>query len=126
LAHAREQTESDFGFVGIVLNGELLRLLATEGFHWHETINREFYESMMSSFREQGYLDFLETHNLIGRAIIHREVVLINSPKHRPQIWLSSSWPSRATQLPGNACRQEWGCHRNGLANRKNGYSTAG
>jgi hypothetical protein len=85
LAHAREQTESYFGCVGIVLNGELLRLLATEGFHRHETINRGFYEKMMSSFREQGYLDFLETHNLIGRAIIHREVVLTNSPSTDPR-----------------------------------------
>jgi hypothetical protein len=40
---------------------------------------------MMSSFREQGYLDFLETHNLIGRAIIHREVVLTNSPSTDPR-----------------------------------------
>jgi hypothetical protein len=40
---------------------------------------------MMSSFREQGYLDFLETHNLIGRAMIHREVVLTNSPNTDPR-----------------------------------------
>ena len=55
LAHARRQTESEFGFVGVVLNGELLRLLAHEGFRWHETVNRDFYEQMTRSFRQNGY-----------------------------------------------------------------------
>src|SRR5580698_5082585 len=73
LSQAREQTNSEFGFVGVVLDGELLRLLAHAGFHWHETINREFYETMMRSFEENGHLDFLETHNLVGRAILHQE-----------------------------------------------------
>ena len=84
LSQAREQTNSEFGFVGVVLDGELLRLLAHAGFHWHETINREFYETMMRSFKENGYLDFLETHNLVGRAILHQDVMPSNSPATDP------------------------------------------
>jgi hypothetical protein len=30
--------------------------------------------------RVRDYLDFRETHNLVGRAIIHKELVLTNSP----------------------------------------------
>jgi hypothetical protein len=44
--------------VGIVLSGELLRRLATEGFHWHETINRAFYENTMSSSRPDQIMHF--------------------------------------------------------------------
>jgi hypothetical protein len=124
LTDARTQTESEFGFVGVVLNGELLRLLAHEGFWWHETINREFYEKMMRSFRENGYLDFLETHNLVGRAIIHKELVLSSSPTTDPRsAGTPPGHPSLHSFLGMPAMKGAHVVGMIGLANRKAGYS---
>jgi GAF domain-containing protein len=126
LSQAREQTNSKFGFVGVVLEGELLRLLAHEGFQWHETINRKFYETMMRSFKENGYLDFLETHNLVGRAILHQEVVLSNSPVTDPHSGgVPAGHPALHSFLGIPAIRGGTVVAMIGLANRKNGYTEA-
>jgi len=34
-----------------------------------------FTKKMITSFQQNGYLDFLETHNLVGRVILHHELV---------------------------------------------------
>jgi GAF domain-containing protein len=126
LSQALEQTNSEFGFVGVVLDGELLRLLAREGFHWHETINREFYETMMRSFTENGYRDFLETHNLVGRAILHQDVVLSNSPATDPHSGgVPTGHPTLHSFLGIPAIRGGTVVAMIGLANRKNGYTEA-
>ena len=125
LTDARKQTESEFGFVGVVLDDELLRLLAHEGFWWHKTINREFYEKMMCSFRENGYLDFLETHNLVGRAIIHKELILTNSPT--TDACSGGTPPGHPPLHSFLGMPAVQGIHvvgMIGLANRKGGYST--
>jgi GAF domain-containing protein len=126
LRQAREQTNSEFGFVGVVLDGELLRLLAHKGFHWHETINREFYETMMQSFKGNGYLDFLETHNLVGRAILHQEMVFSNSPATDPHSGgVPAGHPTLHSFLGIPAIRGGTVVAMIGLANRKNGYTEA-
>src|ERR1700751_1767201 len=126
LSQAREQTSSEFGFVGVILDGELLRLLAHEGFHWHETINREFYETMMRSFKENSHLDFLETHNLVGRAILHQEVVLTNSPATDPHSGgVPAGHPTLHSFMGIPAIRGGTVVAMIGLANRKNGYTEA-
>jgi AraC-like DNA-binding protein len=125
LTDARKQTESEFGFVGVELDDELLRLLAHEGFWWHETINREFYEKMMCSFRENGYLDFLETHNLVGRAIIHKELILTNSPTTDARSGgTPPGHPPLHSFLGMPAVKGIHVVGMIGLANRKGGYST--
>lgn len=124
LSDARKETESEFGFVGVVLNDELLRLLAHEGFWWHATINRDFYEKMMRSFREDGYLDFLETHNLVGRAIIHKELVLTNSPTTDPHsAGTPPGHPPLHSFLGLPAMKGSHVVAMIGLANRQGGYS---
>ena len=45
-----------------------LRILTHEGFKWHDTINREFYESIMSGYHERGYMDFKVVNRARGVA----------------------------------------------------------
>jgi len=124
LSYARSETQSEFGFVGVVLNGELLRLLAHEGFHWHETINRGFYEKMITSFQQNGYLDFLETHNLVGRVILHHELVLTNSPASHPHSGgVPPGHPALHCFLGVPAIKDNAVVGMIGLANRNGGYT---
>lgn len=85
LKHALSQTGSEYGFLSLAVEGPVERLLVTEGFKWHDTNNRAFYERAMQSFGDLGYLDFRNLDNLAGRAITHKEVVLSNSPSTDPR-----------------------------------------
>jgi PAS domain S-box-containing protein len=80
LHDALRQTESEYGFVGVVLEGPVLRILAHEGVVWHTTINREFYENALRTYQEVGYLEFTNFDNLFGRVITSGKPVLSNDP----------------------------------------------
>ena len=85
LEHAVKITESQYGFFSVTMEGPFERLLSTQGFQWHETINRKFYDDAMQSFEQLGYLDFHNMANLAGRAMTHNETVLSNSPSEDPR-----------------------------------------
>jgi len=85
LEYAVKITESQYGFFSVTMEGPFERLLSTQGFRWHETINRKFYEDAMQSFEKLGYLDFHNMANLAGRAMTHNETVLSNSPAEDPR-----------------------------------------
>jgi len=85
LEYAVKITESEYGFFSVTMEGPFERLLSTQGFRWHETINREFYEDAVQSFEKLGYLDFHNMANLAGRAMTHNETVLSNSPAEDPR-----------------------------------------
>jgi len=80
LSFAMRQTQSEFGFLGVVLDGPVLRILAHDGFGGDPKINRAFYEEAMESYHAQGYIDFLNLHNLFGYAITKGETVISNRP----------------------------------------------
>ena len=80
LRGALTQTESEYGFIGVVLEGHKLRVLALEGIVWDTVINREFYERAMANYQEDGYLVFDSFDNLFGRAITTGQVVIANQP----------------------------------------------
>jgi hypothetical protein len=85
LEHAVKITESEYGFFSVTMEGPFERLLSTQGFRWHETINRKFYNDAMQSFESLGYLDFHNMANLAGRAMTHNETILSNSPANDPR-----------------------------------------
>ncbi|HYE87120.1 MAG TPA: GAF domain-containing protein [Vicinamibacterales bacterium] len=72
-------TDSEYGFVGVVVDGTL-RVLAHEGIVWDKTVNRDFYESAQREYAERGYLTFTNLNNLFGHAITAGEVVVANAP----------------------------------------------
>lgn len=75
-----DQTASEYGFIGVVVEGPVLRILAHEGIVWDQTINREFYETALRTYKEVGYLEFTRFENLFGRAITSGQPVLANDP----------------------------------------------
>lgn len=85
LRGALEQTASEYGFVGAVVEGPVLRILAHEGIVWDRNINREFYEQALQTYREQGYLEFTNFDNLFGRVITSGQAVIANDPRTDPR-----------------------------------------
>lgn len=121
---ALEPTQSEFGFVGVVLGGQTLRLLFHEGLRWHTTINRMFYESKMRAYREQHYLDFNESENLVSRVIKHKESVLSNSPSTDPRSGgIPAGHPRLHSFLGVPAIIGNEVVGMIGLANRASGYT---
>jgi PAS domain S-box-containing protein len=80
LSFVIRHTQSEFGFLGVVLDGPVLRILAHDGFAWDPKINRAFYEEAMERYDAQGYIDFLNLRNLFGYAITKGETVISNHP----------------------------------------------
>jgi len=73
-------TGSEYGFVGIVVDGPALRVIAHEGIVWDRVLNREFYDSALREYDDRGYLTFPNLKNLFGHAITTGEIVIANDP----------------------------------------------
>lgn len=124
LEQALRPTQSEFGFVGVVLGGETLRLLFHEGLKWHETTNREFYENKMRSYMEQHYLDFSESDNLVSYVIKHKEAIRSNSPSTDPRSGgIPAGHPRLHSFLGVPAIIGNEVIGMIGLANRQGGYT---
>lgn len=80
LRGALNQTQSEYGFAGVVTAGSVLRILAHEGIVWDQSENRGFYENALRTYREQGYLEFTNLNNLFGQVITTGQTVLSNEP----------------------------------------------
>ncbi|MBI3812035.1 MAG: EAL domain-containing protein [Nitrospirae bacterium] len=85
LRTAISQTESEYGFVGAVVEGPVLRILAHEGINWGVTVNREFYEKAVKTYQEKGFLEFANFNNLFGRVITGGKAVIANDPAIDPR-----------------------------------------
>jgi GAF domain-containing protein len=84
ISNALRQTDSEYGFVGVVVEGPVLRILAHEGIVWDEVAGREFYNEALRTYQEVGYLEFTNFENLFGKVITSREVVVSNDPASDP------------------------------------------
>ncbi|HYW56146.1 MAG TPA: PAS domain S-box protein [Polaromonas sp.] len=82
LKGAMTQTQSEYGFIGVVVDGQKLRVLALEGIVWDRVTNREFYERAMHNYEQEGYLVFERLDNLFGKAVTSGQVVIANEPDH--------------------------------------------
>lgn len=78
---ALDQTASEYGFIGVQLDGPVLRILAHEGIVWDNTMNREFYDKAVRTYQELGYLELTNLENLFGRVVTTGKVVLSNDPR---------------------------------------------
>jgi PAS domain S-box-containing protein len=81
---ALTQTQSEYGFVGVVVESEL-RVLAHDGIVWDEQTNREFYDKAMESYKKLGYLSFPNLDNLFGRVVTSGKPITANNPASDPQ-----------------------------------------
>lgn len=78
LKGALAQSQSLYGFAGVVVEGPALRILAHEGLVWSQDTNREFYEDALRTYEQAGYLEFKDFNNLFGRVITTGKPVLSN------------------------------------------------
>ena len=124
LQYAVRATGSEYGFFSVTMEGPYERLLVTEGFHWHPTVNRKFYEDSMESFKRLGYLDFHNMANLAGRPMTHNEAVLSNTPANDPRAGGIPSGHPPLNCFLGTPFRKDGAVVAViGLANRPGGYS---
>ncbi|MDQ3271646.1 MAG: PAS domain S-box protein, partial [Pseudomonadota bacterium] len=124
LRGALTQTQSEYGFIGVVVEGKKLRVLAMEGIVWDQTINREFYERAMANYEQDGYMVFETLDNLFGRAVTTGQVVVANQPDHHPHAAGRPQGHPPMHNFLGVPIRagQEV-CGVVALANRKGGYT---
>ncbi len=85
LRSALGQTDSEYGFVGVIVEGPALRILAHEGIVWDAVLNREFYENALRTYQEVGYLEFTNFDNLFGKVITEGKTLLTNEPAADPR-----------------------------------------
>jgi two-component system, cell cycle sensor histidine kinase and response regulator CckA len=84
LSFALQQTQSEYGFLGAVLEGPVLRVLAHEGVHWDKRGSRELYESKMTEYANAGYFDIAHEQNLLGEVIRKGRTIVCNEPSGEP------------------------------------------
>ena len=80
LSDALRQTESGYGFIGVVVDGPILRILAHEGIVWHDTLGRDFYDEAQRAYEQVGYLEFTSFDNLFGNVITSGKTIVCNNP----------------------------------------------
>ncbi len=85
ISDALKQTDSEYGFIGVVAEGGTLRILAHEGIVWDAVAGREFYNEAVRTYQEVGYLEFTNFENLFGEVITGGETVVSNDPGGDPR-----------------------------------------
>ena len=85
LQFALRQTQSEYGFLGVLVDGPVLRVLAHDGVVWDQTLGRDLYEEKMRQQSETGYFDVTHIHNLLGYVITQHEPVIANSRASDPR-----------------------------------------
>ncbi len=80
LAFALKQTQSELGFLGVVVDGPVLRVLAHDGVVWDQTLNREVYDEKMRQFAEAGFFEIAHHENLLSDLIYTGKTVVVNEP----------------------------------------------
>ncbi len=78
LAHALKQTQSPCGFLGAVLDGPKLRVLAHAGVAWDAEMNRQLYEAKISQQAAEGFFDLAHHGNVFGEILNHGKTVVSN------------------------------------------------
>ncbi len=80
LSFALKQTESELGFLGVVVEGPVLRVLAHEGAVWDQTLNRELYEEKMCQYEKERYFEITHHDSLLNELITRGKTVVVNEP----------------------------------------------
>ncbi len=79
------ETRSEFGFLGVTLEGDVLRVLAHDGVVWDQELNRSLYEEKMHQYAEQGHFEVSHFHNLLAHVISQKEPIISNFPAQDPR-----------------------------------------
>jgi PAS domain S-box-containing protein len=115
-------TGSEHGFVGVVVDGPVLRVLAHEGNIWDQMLKRDFCEPALGHDEEDGYLTFHSFDNLFGDAITTAQVVIANDPDQDSQARGRPGQPPMHSFLGVPIRGREAVTGLVALANRPDGY----
>jgi PAS domain S-box-containing protein len=124
LRFAIQQTQSQYGFLGVILEGPVLRVLAYDGLTWDLKLNRSLYEEKMRQQAEDGYFELTHIHNLLGEVISKGEPVISNSPENDPRSGgLPAGHPPMHAFLGVPIFKGQQAVGLIGVANRPGGYT---
>jgi diguanylate cyclase (GGDEF)-like protein/PAS domain S-box-containing protein len=123
---ALAETQSEYGFAGVLTEDNVLRVLAHEGVQWHAATDREFYERALKTYEEIGYLEFTDFENLFGRVVTSGSAVVSNRPADDPRAGgLPPGHPPLESFLGVPMRRGDQVVGIIGVANRPGGYGEA-
>jgi two-component system, cell cycle sensor histidine kinase and response regulator CckA len=126
LQGALRESQSSYGFAGILADGPVLRVLAHEGVIWSQETNREFYENAVRTYERVGYLEFKNLNNLFGKVITTGQPVLSNDCKNDPRSGgLPAGHPPLNSFLGVPVLKEGAAIGMIGVANRPEGYTNA-
>ncbi len=124
LRSAIHQTQSEYGFIGVVVEGPALRILAVEGIDDGPIRGRPFYTEALRLEGGQKYLELHRFDNLFGKVIESGKVVLSNDAANDPRSGgIPSGHPPLRTFLGVPIIRENAVVGMIGIANRPGGYS---
>jgi two-component system cell cycle sensor histidine kinase/response regulator CckA len=124
LAFALSQTQSQYGLLGVALEGNVLRVLAHDGMVWDMHLNRAMYEEKIHQHATQGYFEVAHFHNLLGEVITKGETVVANSPETDPRSGgLPAGHPPMYSFLGVPIFKGKETVGLIGIANRPGGYT---
>jgi len=124
LTFAIRQTQSEYGFLGVILDGPLLRVLAHDGVTWDVKLNRALYEEKMQQHAASGYFEIAHVHNLVGEVISKGEPVISNLPESdRRSGGIPAGHPPMHSFLGVPIFKGQQAVGLIGVANRLGGYT---
>jgi signal transduction histidine kinase/CheY-like chemotaxis protein len=85
LSFAIQKTQSVYGFLGVILEEGVLRVLAYDGIVWDLHLSRPLYEEKIQQFAAQGFFEVAHNHDLISEVIDKGAPVVANSPHTDPR-----------------------------------------
>lgn len=117
------QTESEYGFIGVLTKGPTLHVLSFEGINWDKVIGHEFYENALRTYHKVRYLEFTNLENLFGKVITSKKAVISNNPATDPRSkGLPPGHPPLRHFLGVPILREKEVVGMIGVANRQGGY----
>ncbi len=124
LTFAIQQTQSEYGFLGVILEGPVLRVLAHDGVTWDVKLNRALYDEKMRQHATTGYFEIAHVHNLLGEVITKGEPVISNFPeKDSRSGGLPAGHPPMQAFLGVPIFKGQEAVGLIGVANRPGGYT---
>ena len=124
LRSALRQTQSEYGFIGVVVEGPAFRILAIEGIDLGPIKNRSFYADALRTDGGQEYLELHRFDNLFGKVIQSGKIVLSNNAAADPRSGgIPPGHPAMRNFLGVPIIRENQVVGMIGIANRPGGYS---
>jgi len=123
LRFAIQQTQSQYGFLGVILEGPVLRVLAHDG-TWDVKLGRALYEEKMREQAATGYFEIAHVNNLLSEVMTKGKPVISNMPqKDLRSGGLPAGHPPMHAFLGVPIFKGQQAVGLIGVANRPGGYT---